>query len=170
MSNKKASEQPTGTAQLQLDFEFYHVIKLSYYLPKNYQERKDDMSYTCCWSFNLYFLPVSPAYQINHYNYLLFGHCSSFLHRWLPHSSAVSLWMSMYHAYQGFSWDRCPLSSPSRKFYKLSSVSDWMVAKWKSRAGLMYKAAFFSANPQGIDTRRSVGGHTLAKVVPLGKV
>lgn len=78
--------------------------------------------------------------------------------------------MEMCPAYQGFTWDRCPLSSVSRKFYKLSSVNNWMGAKWKSRAGLMYKAAFFSANPQGINTRHSVGGHRLAKVASPGKV
>lgn len=63
MREKNASKQQVVTTGFQLDSEYFnHVIKLSYYFPKNNQERRCALHLLLKLQFVLSF-PVSPAYR-----------------------------------------------------------------------------------------------------------
>lgn len=131
MREKKASKQQVATMGCQLDFEYFnHVIKLSYYFPMNTRKGKTTCLTPVTETSICTFFPVSPAYQFNHHNYVLFGHCSSFLHGLLLHSSPDSFLLNVnLHLHVRALVQQAPLSSESRKFYKLSNVNIWMSSK-----------------------------------------
>lgn len=137
----------------QLDFEYFnHVIKLSYYFPKN--ARKDDVPYTCYWNFNLYFLSL--CHQLISLITTIICSLDIALVSYMDNCYTVQ--QTLFPAecksplHTRASVQTAPLSSESRKFYKLSSVNIGMSSKWKSGEWLIYKVTLFSENLNCINT------------------
>lgn len=140
--------------EFQLDFEyFYHVIKLSYYLPKNTRKGKTMCITPVAETSICIFFPGSLLISL-----ITTIICSL-------DTAPVSCIDSCYTVQQTLFPSECkcalhiraafqsvPLSSESRKFYKQSSVNNWRSSKWKSGEWLIYKAAFSSENPNCINT------------------